>query len=217
MNRQFKLPDLGEGIHEGEIIAVLTVEGDKIAEGDPILEIETDKASVEIPSPYTGKIVQIHVKPGDIVKVGDVLMTFSISGMRDIESDVIPQPSRQMPEPSEESTSATVSSKKPPVPASPATRRLARELKVDLYMVPPSGPEGLVTADDVKLYAAGEKRFDDEKEAPAQQPPVLSTNDVFLPPLPDFSKWGPIERMPLRSIRRTTAKQMTLASSSASS
>ena len=77
MARAFKLPDLGEGIHEGEVIAVLVSVGDEVKEGDPILEVETDKASVEIPSPYTGKVEEILVKPGDIVKVGHVLIKFS--------------------------------------------------------------------------------------------------------------------------------------------
>ena len=77
MARVFKLPDLGEGIHEGEVISVLVSVGDEVNEGDPILEVETDKASVEIPSPYDGKVEEILVKPGEIVKVGDVLIEFS--------------------------------------------------------------------------------------------------------------------------------------------
>ena len=76
MSRAFRLPDLGEGIHEGEVISVLVSVGDEVKEGDPILEVETDKASVEIPSPYDGKVEDILVKPGDIVKVGDVLIKF---------------------------------------------------------------------------------------------------------------------------------------------
>jgi pyruvate dehydrogenase E2 component (dihydrolipoamide acetyltransferase) len=77
MTRSFKLPDLGEGIHEGEVIAVLVKVGDAVEEGDPILEVETDKASVEIPSPFTGTVKEIMVKPGDVVKVGNLMMTFS--------------------------------------------------------------------------------------------------------------------------------------------
>jgi pyruvate dehydrogenase E2 component (dihydrolipoamide acetyltransferase) len=77
MARSFKLPDLGEGIHEGEVLAILVSVGDEVKEGDPILEMETDKAAVEIPSPFTGSVKEILVKPGDLVNVGDVLMTFS--------------------------------------------------------------------------------------------------------------------------------------------
>ena len=70
MARSFRLPDLGEGIHEGEVVAVRVKVGDAVKEGDIILEVETDKATVEIPSPYTGTVVQVLVKPGDLVKVG---------------------------------------------------------------------------------------------------------------------------------------------------
>ena len=68
MARSFRLPDLGEGIHEGEVVKVLVNVGDKVAEDQPILEIETDKAAVEIPSPFTGTVEAIHVKPGDLVR-----------------------------------------------------------------------------------------------------------------------------------------------------
>ena len=77
MSRSFKLPDLGEGIHEGEVLAVPVEVGQEVKEGDIILEVETDKAAVEIPSPFNGRVQEIFVKPGDVVKVGDVMMTFS--------------------------------------------------------------------------------------------------------------------------------------------
>ncbi len=77
MSRSFKLPDLGEGVHEGEVLAVHVSVGQEVKEGDIILEVETDKAAVEIPSPYNGTVAEILVKPGDTVKVGDVMMTFS--------------------------------------------------------------------------------------------------------------------------------------------
>jgi len=76
MAKEFKLPDLGEGIHEGEVLAVRVAVGQAVKEGDIILEVETDKAAVEIPSPYTGTVLDIRVKAGDTVKVGQVLMTF---------------------------------------------------------------------------------------------------------------------------------------------
>ena len=98
MARSFKLPDLGEGIHEGEVLAVLVVTGQEVNEGDIILEVETDKAAVEIPSPYTGTVNEIFVKPGDVVKVGDVMMTFSNGGEPAVEEtadkakDIAPAP-----------------------------------------------------------------------------------------------------------------------------
>src|SRR5262249_54937411 len=80
MPRPFGLPDLGEGLTEAEIVKVLVNEGDVLAEDAPLLEVETDKATVEIPSPFAGRVARIHVRPGQSVKVGDVLVTFEDSG-----------------------------------------------------------------------------------------------------------------------------------------
>ncbi len=210
MARSFRLPDLGEGIHEGEVLAVLVSVGDEVKEGDPILEVETDKAAVEIPSPYTGTVRQIRVKQGDIVKVGDVLMTFS-NGEEE-EAVGVEKPEGKRAEPAKKVVPMAAPARAAgPVPASPATRRLARELGVDLHQVTPTGPGGLVTADDVRAFAEkGEKVkevFEVPRERPAEGVPMMTP----VPALPDFSKWGPIERVPVRSIRRATAKQMTLA------
>jgi pyruvate dehydrogenase E2 component (dihydrolipoamide acetyltransferase) len=212
MARAFKLPDLGEGIHEGEVLSVRVAVGDKVKEGDIILEVETDKAAVEIPSPYTGVVEEILVKPGDTVKVGQVMLAFA--GAEEAAPVEKERPEKKAPEPSKPvEVKAEPARREGPVPASPATRRLARELGVDLRMVAPSGPGGLVTADDVKAFAG-------KKEKAVEAPPAVVTEErpheprPFLPAvpkLPDFSKWGPIERVPLRSIRKATAKQMTLA------
>lgn len=230
MARSFKLPDLGEGIHEGEVLAILVSVGDEVKEGDPILEVETDKAAVEIPSPYTGEVKDIRVAPGDTVKVGDVLMTFSDgaeAGPVEREAPAekpsgtaeAPPPKEAAPAPAQRpEPEARPSRKEGPVPASPATRRLARELGVDLHQVTPSGPGGLVTAEDVRAFAeTGEKEMEvteapsAETEAPAAKPEAVSPVSAAVPPLPDFTKWGPVKRIPVRSIRKATAKQMTLA------
>src|SRR5438552_7121668 len=79
MPRPFALPDLGEGLTEAEIVKLLVNEGDVLAEDAPLLEVETDKATVEIPSPFAGRVARIHVQPGQSVKVGDVLVTFEDS------------------------------------------------------------------------------------------------------------------------------------------
>ena len=210
MVRSFKLPDLGEGIHEGEVIAVLVAVGDDVNEGEPILEVETDKASVEIPSPYTGKVIEIRVNPGDVINVGDVMMTFSNGEKGESEPAPRAEPSRPaIPVPA--AAGEPADRKKGPVPASPATRRLARELGVDLHLVSPSGPGGLVTADDIRSFDAKGKRVEKKPEEIAAVPLEPITTGAQAPPLPDFSKWGTVERIPLRSIRRATAKQMTLA------
>jgi pyruvate dehydrogenase E2 component (dihydrolipoamide acetyltransferase) len=213
MTKEFKLPDLGEGIHEGEVLGVRVSVGQAVKEGDIILEVETDKAAVEIPSPYTGTVLQIHVRPGDTVRVGQVLITFGETGEKPAPA---PEPSAAaatetaVPEPA--AASQAPGPRQGPVPASPATRRLARELGVDLVRVPPSGAAGLVTADDVRAFAGRGKAI----EAPAAEPPEPAAHRPIGPPgpppeLPDFSKWGAVERVPFRSIRRATAKQMSLS------
>jgi pyruvate dehydrogenase E2 component (dihydrolipoamide acetyltransferase) len=214
MAKEFKLPDLGEGIHEGEVLAVRVSVGQAVKEGDIILEIETDKAAVEIPSPYTGTVLEILVTPGDTVKVGQVLMTFSASGEKPAAA---PEPSAAVPKAAIVPEPAAVASQTPgprqgPVPASPATRRLARELGVDLARVSPSGAAGLVTADDVRAFAARGNAMEAPAFAraqPAAESPAPTPDRT--PALPDFSKWGPVERVPFRSIRRATAKQMSLS------
>lgn len=221
MTRSFKLPDLGEGIHEGEVIAVLVSVGDIVDEGDPILEVETDKASVEIPSPYSGKVNEILVKAGDVVKVGDVLMTFGDGEDQEKGAGIRSQPAEKSPESAvkpgldkDERVAETEPHPrlKGPVPASPATRRLARELDVDLHAVSPTGPGGLVTAQDVQSFSKQDRT--PAKEDSGREMAAISGGMPVATPspvLPDFSKWGPVEVLPLRSIRKATARQMTLA------
>jgi pyruvate dehydrogenase E2 component (dihydrolipoamide acetyltransferase) len=230
MSRSFKLPDLGEGIHEGEVLAVPVEVGQEVKEGDIILEVETDKAAVEIPSPFNGRVQEIFVKPGDVVNVGDAMMTFSNG--EDIQTaDEVKPTAKPETAPETVAVAAPVPGtpkdgsfdkkahdrpfdKKAhdrPVPASPATRRLARELGVDLHSVTPSGPAGLVTAEDVRGFAAAGENV---AVVPAAAPDAAVPSppgDISVPPLPDFSKWGEVERIPFRSIRRATARQMSLA------
>jgi len=227
MARAFKLPDLGEGIHEGEVLSVKVAVGDAVKEGDTILEVETDKAAVEIPSPFTGTVKDIAVKPGDVIKVGDVLMTFENGEAAAPEEKTAEMPSEEKKVRAEKPEAGKAEAQKTsaedraparpegPVPASPATRRLARELKVDLREVPPSGPGGVVTAEDVRTHAETGRPDIRQKEAPSDRPEEKPSEphpiQTEVPPLPDFSKWGPIERIPVRSIRRATAKQMALS------
>ncbi len=220
MTTSFRLPDLGEGVHEAEILAVAVTAGQAIQEGDLILEVETDKAAVEIPSPTTGTVTEIHVESGDVAKVGDILITFST----DKPSPAPPQeaepqtnsPETAKPEPA--ATTAPYADTKRPVPASPSTRRLARELDVDLHLVTPTGSSGVVTAEDVRRFAAGD---DTDSRAVTTQKAIeeiegdivyeAATTHEFKPSeaLPDFSQFGEIERQPFRSIRRATANRMS--------
>ena len=212
MARSFKLPDLGEGVHEGEVLAVHVSAGQEVKDGDIILEVETDKAAVEIPSPFSARVSEVLVKPGDTVKVGDVMLIFSNGEQAEAVDVKKPQ---KLPAEAVESEKTAVPAgaeeRNGPVPASPATRRLARELGVDLHQLEPTGPGGRVTADDVRTFAdAGKKKL-----AATASAEVIAAEDPQLairsPALPDFAEWGPVERVPFRSIRRATAKQMMIA------
>jgi pyruvate dehydrogenase E2 component (dihydrolipoamide acetyltransferase) len=214
MAEEFKLPDLGEGIHEGEISEVLVSVGDHVEDGQPIMVIETDKATTEIPSPVTGMVREIKVKSGDIVNVGDILLTFVVKGEAEAEeTEPLPKRVKEEPEEAGEAAAETIALPRGegPVPAAPSVRRLARELGVDLRQVTPSGPGGRVMAGDVRAFAEkGEKVV---KAAPpkAEERVPEPSLAAGAQPLPDFSQWGPVERIPLRSVRRTTAKRMALA------
>jgi pyruvate dehydrogenase E2 component (dihydrolipoamide acetyltransferase) len=226
MPRPFVLPDLGEGLTEAEIVKVLVNEGDVIREDAPLIEVETDKAQVEIPSPMSGRVAKIHVRAGQTVKVGAVLVTFDDAGGNGGRSaaratgtqaaDTIDPARKLAPESPPSSTG--------PVPATPATRRLARELGVDLRTVSASGPGGRVTDDDVRAAASGSApaRAGDARApampksaapAPAPRGPAkpLATVGLEAPPLPSFEQWGPVERQPLSHLRRTIAERMTLS------
>jgi pyruvate dehydrogenase E2 component (dihydrolipoamide acetyltransferase) len=135
MARPFRLPDLGEGLSEAAIVGVLVREGDVIREDAPLLEVETDKARVEIPSPMSGRVEKIHVQPGQTVKVGTTLITFADEG----EGGIAPPPAAATARPGTDVRSP-LARDGAPVAATPATRRLARELGVDLRTVRGTGP-----------------------------------------------------------------------------
>ena len=218
MSRQFTLPDLGEGLTEAEIIAVLVREGDVIKEDVPLLEVETDKAQVEIPSPIGGRVEKVHVQPGQTVKVGAVLVTFSDDGpaTRSAPSAAAATAPRGAPARPAAPTPPPAPAAGP-VAATPATRRVARELGVDLKTVRGSGPGGRVLDTDVRAAASG------PRAAPAATPPQakpaapagpakpLASVGLEAPPLPRFEQWGPVERAPLSHLRRTIAERMMLS------
>src|SRR5215468_2949069 len=227
MSRPFVLPDLGEGLTEAEIVKVLVREGDVIAEDAPLLEVETDKATVEIPSPMSGRVEKIHVEPHQTVKVGQVLVTFGDAAAAEPRAAVRDDSARRTPAPEPPRAAApaaprveTVSAHTGPVPATPSTRRLARELGVDLHAVHGTGPAGRVTDDDVRAASgrvataaapvARSAAPPAERTEPAAPPKPLATH-VTEPPLPNFEQWGAIERQPLSHLRRTIAERMTLS------
>ena len=245
MARPFVLPDLGEGLVEAEVVRVLVKEGEVVSEDAPLLEVETDKAQVEIPSPMSGRVEKIHVAPHQTVRVGEVLVTFEDGG----PLTAPPIPPQRVPAPiqapqrvlaperpqgvsrpgeagavlgsSQQRTTVPVESPKfvGPVPATPATRRLARELGVDLQAVRGSGSAGRVTDDDVRAAAARSTASDGAPAptapsgTPAREAAAKPLARVGLepPPLPKFEQWGPVERQPLSHLRRTIAERMVLS------
>ncbi|HEX5938322.1 MAG TPA: dihydrolipoamide acetyltransferase family protein [Actinomycetota bacterium] len=147
------MPDLGEGLEEGEIVSWLVAEGQDIELNQPLVEIETAKATVEIPSPFAGTIASLHAGAGDTVAVGAPLVTFGVAGgdgspARPSE----PAPSSAIPErPARAVERGTAG----PVAATPAVRKLAKDLGVALASVEGTGPNGRVTADDVRRASSG--------------------------------------------------------------
>lgn len=167
MAHTFELPDPGEGIHEAEVVELHVSEGDQVQESDVLLEVETDKAVVEIPAPFTGRIQEVLVTVGDDVQVGDGVLTWEAEGSEEPEAEPADE------EPTDEAGAAREPSDDRPVPAAPATRRLARELEVDLRQVEGSGPEGRVTREDVRAAAGegGEEAETAPDEAPREERP----------------------------------------------
>jgi pyruvate/2-oxoglutarate dehydrogenase complex dihydrolipoamide acyltransferase (E2) component len=150
MPQTFKLPDLGEGLTEGEVGRWLVAEGDEIGEDDPLVEVRTDKATVEIPSPYAGTVLRIVVAEGEIAPVGAVLV-------------VIGEPDETLPEPATmasdtvsqgENVASPAAAPAPRIAATPLVRKIAEELGVDLATVQGTGPGGRIGEDDVRSAAA---------------------------------------------------------------
>ena len=215
-----KLPELGENVAGGDLLKVLVKAGDQINKEQALLEIETDKAAIEVPSPIAGLVKQVHVQPGQKIKVGQLIFTVEESGAaapaQSQGSAPTPAPAAQ-PTPTQQAAPAApplpsipLGSTEAPfipsttgrsladVPASPSVRRLAREIGVDIAEVHGNGDNGRITMDDVKAHSR--RRHMESRTAPA---------GLIAPvPLPDFSKWGAVEHKPMTGIRRKTAEHM---------
>ena len=220
---EFRVPDLGENIESADVINVLVKKGDTISKDQGVIEIETDKATIEVPSSVEGKIVELNVKSGDKVKVGDVLLKVETSGEAPAEkkkSADKKETSKEKEEKSEakeekqgEERNGKVEEMKPgenddqpPIlrgsaPAAPSVRRIARELGVDINKVPGSGEDGRISMDDVKAYV--KKIMSGKTEAVGL--------GIQKEALPDFSKYGKIERVAMSKIREKTATHLSYA------
>ncbi len=227
---EFKLPDLGEGIHEGEVLQWHVQANGEIKEDDPLVEIETDKAAVTIPSPKGGTIVSLTGGVGDTVNVGQVMAVIDDGSGAPAETPAAVETKVESAVAAPTAPSAAAVTEAPqdgtrrPVPAAPATRRLARELGVDINLVAPTGPAGRVTPEDVTAAAEGRQLpavVDTSASITKPEVGVVRAETAFaahaasaipfldIDPLPDFEQWGPVEKERLRSIRRRVAHRMT--------
>ena len=231
MSTEFKLPEVGEGIEVGTVVSVLVAEGDHIEVDQAVLELETDKAVVEVPSTVAGVVRKIHVQANQEAKVGAVVLTVDEGAEADDQAaaDEAPADSEAPAddqtaaepeaEPEAEPATEPAATEAPasppadapaeaaadgrPIPAAPSVRRLAREHGVDLRQVAGSGLLGRISADDVLRFAEG------GAEAPRAAAPAAAA--AVAVPLPDFSKWGETERVPMSGIRKATVRSMTNA------
>jgi pyruvate dehydrogenase E2 component (dihydrolipoamide acetyltransferase) len=242
MPTDFTLPELGENVAGGDVVRVLVAPGDSVTKDQPVLELETDKATIEVPSSVAGIVKEIRIKQGERIKVGQVVLTLDngAAAAKDAKASAAaeapkPQPagapeegglSQQAPSLAAEVTSsptpeprprrgevvdirgaarsapapappAEAEPQGPAPPAAPSVRRLARELGVDIRRVAGSGPAGRISADDVQAYV---------RNALAGGVPAGAPSS-----LPDFSKWGEVERKPMSNIRRKTAEHLSQA------
>ncbi len=226
MIKEVRLPEISENVESGEVIEVLVAVGDIIDQEQSVVELETEKATFEVPSPIKGRVTEINVKAGQKINVGEVIVKVET----DIEARVpekkppaaeeevtakepevrqpgpVEQPLPVVKEPpiAKELEQAEVVEQKPlpaagTVPAAPSVRQLARELGVDISQVPGSGPGGRVSLDDVKKYAKTIVTGAATRAAPA----------IKVRPLPDFTKWGQTERQPMTAIRKKIAENLS--------
>jgi pyruvate/2-oxoglutarate dehydrogenase complex dihydrolipoamide acyltransferase (E2) component len=224
MAREFKLPDLGEGVAEGEIVKWLVKEGDPIIEDQPMVEVMTDKATVQIPSPANGKVGKILAKEGQTAKVGDVLVTLDeINGSS--TSREAPQKNIQQGTPVIATSSTPFAAAARPagvgIVATPATRKLARDLNVTIESVAGSGPAGRITEEDIRKAAAGKS-----SGAPLMQPrvqqPVISQQVTSQPQVTATTSASVVqvaasgkeagqmeERIAIHGIRKRIAEKMS--------
>lgn len=203
---EFVLPDLGENVTSGDVVNVLVSAGQRIEAEQPVLELETEKAVVEVPSSLSGVIQQIHVKAGDKISPGQVVLTVAAQAPAAAAPQAPPHqaapaaPPAQRPAPP--ARQAEAAGPRRLVPAAPSVRRLAREIGVDITVVQGSGPGGRISEDDVKAHA---------RQSQAQRLTETATGPAALAPLPDLSRWGEVERKPMGNVRRATAERMLLS------
>jgi len=189
---EVRLPDIGEGIAEGEVAKWLVREGDYVEKYQPLVEIITVKVNVEIPSPYEGRVVKLLAKEGQVLKVGEPLLIIETPEEARVEAKPVAEEAKVAAAKPEAITTTHVEKPGQQVLATPAVRKLARELGVDLTKVKGTGPGGRITEEDVRRAA--------EMKAPPARP-------VAAPP----ERVEAITRIPIRGVRRMIAEHLVLS------
>ena len=230
----FTLPELGENVMAGDVLRVLVKPGDTVTRDQTVLELETDKATIEVPSSIAGRVTTVGVKAGDKIKVGQVVLTVEEGAPQAAKPAAVPEKATSPVGPGMSAgkdkagkqeaankvvdisrgarPSAEPAAEMPSAPAAPSVRRMARELGVDIDGVSGSGDGGRISIEDVKMHA---KRLlegvvgagDDAARWGIGGPGGAGAGVV----LPDFSRWGEIERQPMRPVRRKTAEHLSAA------
>ncbi len=218
----FHLPDLGENIEAADVLTVLVKVGDMIEIDQAILEIETDKATIEVPTTIAGKVVEVLIKAGSKAKVGDVVIKIETSLPPAEESKLVPikkeipestaieVKKESVPTPTGELPSIQLmeTANQPPIlrgaaPAAPSVRRIAREIGVDINKVPGTGPNGRISMDDVKAFS--KKLHESYSQGGGAGLNIKSES------LPDFTKFGAINKVEMTNIRKKTADHLGYA------
>ncbi|WP_189064114.1 dihydrolipoyllysine-residue acetyltransferase [Deinococcus seoulensis] len=226
---QITLPDVGDNIEQGTVVTVLVKAGDTVTEGQPVIEIETDKAVVEVPSNASGTVQSVSVNVGDTVKVGGVIATLG-GGNAPAAPAAAPAPAASAPAapaapaaaapaqpagaPAAQAAAPAQSGTQNPqtfdgrhvVPAAPSIRRLAREIGVDIHAVQGTGIAGRISEEDVRR-TGGTPTVTAPAAAQASTPAAAPA--VAAAPLPNFEKWGRVTREDMSGIRKATVRSMT--------
>ena len=209
------LPKLAEGADSGTVVNILVAEGDPVQADQTLLELENEKAVAPIPSTGTGRVARVHVEVGQVVSIGQVLVT--IDEDRAAAAPAVPAPAAEPPPAAAPAVEAPppaspeippeghvhASSSGAPPPASPTVRKIARELGIDLTRVKGSQRGGRIVMADVRSYIQGLQRLALAPAAPAAEPAVNVFETL------DLTKWGPSKRERMSPLRRTIAQRMT--------
>ena len=211
MSTEVKLPELGDGIEAGDVLEIFVAVGDVISEGQDIVEMETDKATVPVPASVGGKVTKILVSEGDTVAIGGTILEVEATAVSapaapEPAAPATPEPVATTPAPVEVQPTASV------IPAGPAIRRFAREVGVDLSQVPGSGDDGRITREDVlSVVRSASQTARATTTTPASTATAAPNPTTAAKPLPgtaDVDNFGPIRVERMSKIRKTISRQM---------